>query len=206
MHWFHTFVKYITRPFILVWIRVRFHGCENLPKKGGYIIACNHNSNMDPILLTWPIRPMVCYMGKEQLFRIPLLGWICRGVGGFPVQRGTGDTSAIDTAKAQVEKGHILGMFPEGTRHPVGEPGRPKSGVALVAKATGADVLPCAIHYTKGLHFRSCASVYYGKLIRNDELFTGEEGPRQIKQATKKFWVATLQLLEEKHGISSDRS
>lgn len=192
--------KTITRPFFMLWLRVRFYGRENLPKNGGYILCCNHNSNFDPILLTWPLNRMICYMAKEQLFR-PHIGWLIRALGAFPVQRGSGDTSALDTAADMLKKGHILGLFPEGHRHPVGQPGRAKSGAALIAKATGADVLPCAIHYTKNHHFGSRVSISIGQLIPNAELFEGEEGPRQIKRASRKMWDATLSLLQQRHGL-----
>lgn len=188
-----------------LWFRVSFHGRENLPSGGGYILTCNHNSNADPMIITWPIWTMVCYMAKEQLFN-PLYGWFFLGVGAFPVKRGTGDTAAIDTAAQRLRNGKILGMFPEGHRNPFGEPGRAKSGVALVAKATGANVVPCAIYYSKGIKFGTRVSVYYGKPITNEELFAGEEGPRQIKQATKKIWSETLTLLEVNHGVGSGNS
>ena len=112
-------------------------------------------------------------------------------LGAFPVQRGTGDTAALDTAAQRLRQGHILGLFPEGHRHPVGQPGRPKSGAALIAKATGADVLPCAIHYTKGHRFGSRVTVCFGSLIPNDALFEGG-GPPADQAGHRKLWDATL--------------
>ena len=73
-------------------------------------------------------------MGKMELFRNPILGWALRTIGTFPVDRGAGDTSAIDNSRKVIEEGDILGIFPEGHRSKTGEPLRPKSGVALVAR------------------------------------------------------------------------
>ena len=90
----------------------------------------------------------------------------------------------------------MLGIFPEGTRYPQEAPGKPKSGMALIAKMTGADVLPCAVRYQRPLRFRSRILVRYGRVIPASELDLGEDNPRALRRCTKQVWSEILKLLE----------
>ena len=88
----------------------------------------------------------VFFMAKEEIFRNRLSSWFFgKQLGAFPVKRGAGDTAALDTARAIVGDGRLLGIFPEGTRSRDGQLGRAKSGAALIAAQTGASILPAAI-------------------------------------------------------------
>lgn len=79
-----------------------------------------------------------------------------------------------------MENDHVLGIFPEGTRYKIGEPGRPKSGMALIAKMTQADILPCCVLYEPGKKFRSKTVVRFGELIPFEELGFETDSPREI--------------------------
>ena len=103
--------------------------------------------------------------------------------------------SALDRCAELTREGYVLGIFPEGTRYPQNQPGRPKSGMALIAKMTGADVLPCAVSYERPLHFRSKITVKYGDLIPHAELGLEEDSPRALKKATKRVWGDILKLM-----------
>lgn len=88
----------------------------------------------------------VYFMAKEEIFKNRLSAWLFgKQLGAFPVKRGAGDTGALDTARAIVGDGRLLGIFPEGTRSRDGQLGRAKSGAALIAAQTGASILPVAI-------------------------------------------------------------
>lgn len=139
----------------------------------GYILAANHQSFLDPIFLALAIKDKkrrVCYMAKEELFRIPVLKSLIKGLGAFPVSRGTGDTAAIDHAVEIVKNGGMLGIFPEGTRHKDGKLHRLKSGAVVVASRTGGDLIPACIIYGKRKFIRKPVKVIFGEPIENASL------------------------------------
>lgn len=175
----------ITRIMRLIIYRVHFTGKENIPKTGGYVVACNHRSLVDPVILAQGVSRQVYYMGKEELFHVPVLGPILRGAGVFPVSRGTGDMSAVEHAITTLREGSILGIFPEGTRSPDEHPGRFKSGMAHIAKSARVGVIPCAVIFTGKLSFWKKVEVRFGPPIPYEELFGEEESSAALKRATK---------------------
>lgn len=179
-------------------MKVQYIGKENIPKEGGFILACNHVSNFDPIALGGSnVRP-IHYMSKYELFENPFVAWFLTHLNAFPVKRGQNDTTSIDYAENIIKRGWVLGMFPEGTRNRSGKPGKPKSGVAFIAKATNADVLPCAIYSDSGYKSGTLLTVRFGKLIKNEEFGFSEEGSHtEIKNAAKRVMSEITELWEE---------
>jgi 1-acyl-sn-glycerol-3-phosphate acyltransferase len=103
---------------VLRWLyRLRAEGKENLPTNEGYVLAANHISNLDPWPLGLPLWPknFLRFMAKSELYWWPLNHLITAG-GGFPVRRGERDLEAINTAVDLVRVGHVVAMFPHGTR------------------------------------------------------------------------------------------
>lgn len=147
--WFGKFLLWFLKP--LAWIIFPFKaiGRENIPDTPGQpplILCCNHISEIDPVFLEMCQKRHVFFMAKEEIFRSRLSSWFFgKQLGAFPVKRGAGDTAALDTARAIVGDGRLLGIFPEGTRSRDGQLGRAKSGAALIAAQTGASILPAAI-------------------------------------------------------------
>ncbi len=147
--WFGKFLLWFLKP--LAWIIFPFKaiGRENIPDTPGQpplILCCNHISEIDPVFLEMCQKRHVFFMAKEEIFRSRLSSWFFgKQLGAFPVKRGAGDTTALDTARAIVGDGRLLGIFPEGTRSRDGQLGRAKSGAALIAAQTGASILPAAI-------------------------------------------------------------
>lgn len=175
-------------------------GKENIPKEGGFIICCNHMSNFDPIVLGSGVKRPVHYMAKEELFENKALGWFLGKLNAFPVIRGKGDMRAVEYAEKIIKKGYVLGIFPEGTRSKEYKPMRGKAGAALIAKQTGADVLPVSIYtedkYKNGTHL----TIRFGKLIKNSEFgFTEEGKSRELKDATHRIMGDITALWEEGH-------
>lgn len=177
--------------------RITYEGMENIPKQGGYIICANHRTDMDPVYLAWKVDQQLYFMAKAELFRIPVLRSIMRGLEAFPVERGKGDTGAIDFATNIVKDGKILAMFPEGTRSKDGKLLKGKSGISVIASKAGADILPVGIKFEEPLHFRSTIRVRYGKMIRHEELKIEDNKPSDIKDATKRIMAEIAALLED---------
>ncbi len=158
-------VVFLVRIAYAVWYNVKVEGRENIPKKGSYIFASNHRSYADPVLVVICGRGRFAFMAKSELFQNKLFAGLIRVLGAFPVERGKGDTEAIDRAINTVKNGTHLLIFPEGTRSMTGKVGKGKTGVALIAARAGADVIPVGINFEGKLHFRSKIVVRYGKPI-----------------------------------------
>ena len=201
MYWFFYIARSVVWFLFTIIFNIEYVNVEKIPKREkGYIMACNHTSYLDPLMIAFKNPKWVRYMAKSELTHIKGLGWLFRWLGIVPVERGSADMSAIDRCAELTREGYVLGIFPEGTRYPEGEPGKPKSGMALIAKMTQADVLPCAVRYQRPLGFRTKVTVTYGDLIPYEELGLDEESHRALKKATKRVWEDVIRLmgLEEK--------
>ena len=142
---FYHFVAIVSWPFLKGLYRLRAAGVENLPRDGGFVLAANHVSNFDP----WPLGPLI------------------RAGGAFKVRRGERDVEAINTAVDLVRDGHIVVMFPHGTRQRKGlvkkhQP-RAHTGAARIALGAGAPLVPAAIVGTDRLSRLGPLRVRYGK-------------------------------------------
>lgn len=141
-----TLLKFIALPFFKVLFSVEYHGVENIPKTGAVILAGNHPSYLDPVLVALPVRRVIRYMAWDALFKVPLLGWLIRSLGAFPVdiRRGKGE-AAFQKACEVLERGEALGIFPEGQRSEQGPLGELRTGTARLALETGAAIIPITI-------------------------------------------------------------
>ncbi len=176
MNRFFRFVYRLMNCFVFLFHPVTVSGLENLPRHGA-ILCPNHASNWDPILLTLklPIDYHLYIMGKAQLFRNPLLGWVLRKLGVFPVSRGNSDIQAVKTALQTIKNGDNLLIFPEGTRirNGIGRDGKPasaKSGAAMIGVRAGAILVPVFLdrekrtfHRTRIVFGRPYQPVYSGR-------------------------------------------
>ncbi len=154
-------------PFLYALFRLRATGVENLPREGGYVLAANHNSNFDPWPLGMPLFPFrfLRFMGKSELFWTPLKQFLV-ACGAFPVRRGERDTAAIDVAIRLCREGHIVVMFPEGTRRKKGlrkhRVAAAHSGAARIALEAGVPLIPAGIVGTDRLGKLARLRVRYG--------------------------------------------
>ncbi len=123
----------------------RIKGLENLPSEGPVIVACNHLSLWDPIIVGCTMNRPVYFMAKEELFELPVLGKLLPELGAFPVKRGQGDIGAIRKSIAVLKEGKVLGIFPEGTRSKSGELQEALSGIVLIMEKSKAPVLPVKV-------------------------------------------------------------
>ncbi|HCU32227.1 MAG TPA: 1-acyl-sn-glycerol-3-phosphate acyltransferase [Ruminococcaceae bacterium] len=195
-NWFYYFGKAVTGLIFRFWFHIEFYGQENQPQDRGYILCCNHRSALDPVLIAQKIKKPIRYMAKMELFQNKFVSFIIRHLGAFPVARGKGDTSAIETAVETVKSGWVLGLFPEGTRSHDDQLLRFKSGAAVIASQSGGDLLPAAIWYG-GKGFRSKVVIRYGKPIANSRILIEENSAKQVKAAVALLRDEVEKLLEE---------
>ncbi len=193
---FYQFGRAVCRVFVPLFFRFQTEGLENVPEDCGIILCSNHRTWLDPIFLGIKLKRQLRFMAKDSLFRKPVLGFIIKHLGAFPVKRGTGDTQAINQAIQTVQDGGVFAIFPEGTRSKTGELGKPKSGAVLVAAKTGGDIIPCCIKFEGKLHFRSKVTVVYGQVIKNEELGIHDVNPSELKAASKLMMSKIAELYE----------
>lgn len=122
---------------------------DRIPKSGPLIVAANHASAGDPVFvgafLTKKLGRRLNWLAKREIFDIPVLSWIARHGGVHAVERGTADVEAFRIASRILEAGHVLAIFPEGTRSPDGALQKGVDGVSLLALRTGAPILPVGV-------------------------------------------------------------
>jgi len=139
-------LKLIGRPLFRILFSVEYHGLENVPDSGAVILAGNHPSYLDPILIILPIKRVIRFMAWDALFRVPLLGRFIKAMGAFPVdiRRGKGE-AAYREALGVLTSGAALGIFPEGQRSERGPMDELRTGTARLAIETGAPIVPITI-------------------------------------------------------------
>lgn len=143
-------VALVARLFSRAMSRIRIEGDPDaIPKTGPLIIAANHASNFDPVVLGAWLTPRLGrrmhWLGKKELFDWPIVGWLARNGGVHPVDRDAADVDAFRLARRILDEGHALFVFPEGTRSRDGALQVARDGVAVLALRTDATILPIGI-------------------------------------------------------------
>jgi 1-acyl-sn-glycerol-3-phosphate acyltransferase len=189
--WTYTFARLVlTLPTLLIY-RVRAIGVENVPREGALVLAPNHFSQMDHFFAGVYLRRKIRFMAKSQLFGPPVLTYIYKHGGVFPVRRGHHDEEAFKTAYEILDQGEMLLVYAEGGRSRSGEMGEPKPGIGRIALESGAPIVPVAIHGSarvrgwKRLRFPK-VTIQFGEPMT----FAVEPAPgreRQLEAATEVF-------------------
>jgi 1-acyl-sn-glycerol-3-phosphate acyltransferase len=141
----------VFQPFAHLYWRLSRIGREHIPTTGPVIFASNHRSFLDPFVIGTIARRPLYYVTKKEAFRNRLVAWFLSSLGAFPVDRGAGDADMLETARAILDRGDCLLIFPEGTRIRPGTLGRPKRGVGRLALETGAPIVPVAVIGTEAV-------------------------------------------------------
>lgn len=132
-----------------VFFGLEVKGRENIPKRGGFILASNHASYLDPIVLGVACSRKLNFMAKQELFVNPFFSWILLRVGAFPVKRESADLSAIKEAMRRLKKGMPLVLFPQGSRKFDGTSREPYPGIGFLAAKLEVPVVPVFIKGTE---------------------------------------------------------
>ena len=145
-------VRLLFLPFFLIWFRLDRIGREHVPAEGPVIFAANHRSFLDPFVISAVQKRPLYFVAKKELFqKNRLQAWFLNSLGAFPIDRGTGDEASMETARAILERGECVLIFPEGTRTRPGPLAAPKRGVGRLALQTGAPVVPIAVLGTESI-------------------------------------------------------
>lgn len=182
----YALARNIVSFFFHIIYKITVTGKENIPTaRGGYIIASNHVSNLDPPMVGIIFRGKYAFMAKDELFHVnPLFTWLITRLGAFPVKRGAKDLAVIDKALECLDKGRIFVIFPEGTRSKTGELGKPKSGVAITAIRAAVPVVPVFVKYGKK-RFRRRVSISVGEMMAADNFAVDISDKHEIHRVSK---------------------
>jgi 1-acyl-sn-glycerol-3-phosphate acyltransferase len=181
--WTYTFARIVlTLPTLLIY-RVRAIGVENVPREGALVLAPNHFSQMDHFFAGVYLRRKIRFMAKSQMFGPPVLTYIYKHGGVFPVRRGHHDEEAFETVYKLLDQEEMLLVYAEGGRSRSQELGEPKPGIGRIALESGAPIVPVAIHGSarvrgwKRLHFPK-VTVEFGEPMT----FAVEPAPSRERQ------------------------
>lgn len=189
----------VCRPIMKVFYRYKFINSNSIPHEGAYIIASNHMSFSDPVLLGLGQRRRLFFMAKQELFKNKFFGGLIRALGAFPVERGAGDGKAIKTGEDLIKEGNVMTIFIEGGRTKTGEFMRPRSGCALVAQQMQVPVIPACITITGNPKHRFAKRViHFGDPLTPQQLGLTPDGDRrQLKNATNMIMDEIKKMREQ---------
>lgn len=184
-------VRALGSPLVRAAFRVREQGREHVPRAGAAILAGNHRSYMDPVIL-WAISPRpVAFMAKKELFH-GFLGWALPRLWAFPVDRSGADRAALQRAQAVLSGGGLVGIFPEGTRQDADVLGEAHGGAAFLALRAAAPVVPVGIVGTEIVWPRGQrlpklrrVTIVYGEPLHPDQFPRGGSRREQVDALTR---------------------
>jgi 1-acyl-sn-glycerol-3-phosphate acyltransferase len=194
---------------MLISVKLHLEGKENIPRHGPLIFASNHLNNADSLALTAMFPRRIVWMAKKEWFSTPVVGWLFHLFGLIPVRRFEADLKALRQAQRALDRGSVLGMFPEGTRSRTAALAQGEPGTAVIALRSGAQILPVAICGTENVKLprdffrRNRIYMSIGRPFRLPEAKrvnkqTAESGTREIMKR-----IAEL-LPEKFRGVYAD--
>lgn len=177
--------------------RVRVEGRGNIPTVGGIVLACNHCSYVDPVLIGVAAGRELWYVTKREVFPLPLLGRLILKLHAMPIDRSRGDRVGLRTMESHLKGGRAILLFPEGKRNRSGQFLIPKSGVGMVVFRTSVPVVPVYLSGTvnvwKNLIGLDRVTVRFGEPIR----FRPDQLPQRRKEAYKSISCEVMQKISD---------
>ena len=149
---------------------VKYHGLEHVSSlEAPYIIMGNHTTMLDPFMLACAVpKQQIRFVGKKELWKFPPFAWFANSIRAIPVDRHNTDMEAMRACMRVTREGHVLGIFPEGTRHHAGLMTELESGVAMIALRSKVPLVP--VYIAGKLGFFRTLHVYVGEPIMMDDL------------------------------------
>jgi len=193
---------------LIVWsglIRVRVRGAGNVPSTGPAVLIANHQSNLDPLLIGWSIARPITIPGKIELFRIPVLPKLLRGLGCFPVDREIADAGSLRRSLLMLRQDRLLAVFPEGTRSRSGEIGPFGPTLTKVAIRERVPIVPIAVAGTARIlapgqitpKFGARVGIRVGSPFELGDYYGAKLGNDDLARATEKVRGEVTSLYEE---------
>ena len=145
---YYLVVKFTTWLFLRLGFGLTVRGGAHVPRSGAFVVASNHLSYLDPVVVGVACPRLLSFMARADLYRHPLMRWFLRNMGAIPLHREAGDLAAIREAVRRLRRGQPVAIFPEGERQIFGELGEAKRGVGLVAALGRVPIIPMLVQGT----------------------------------------------------------
>ena len=176
-NWVWLGFQLVVRLIVALWLRYRARGHDRITHRGGMLLIINHQSFLDPLLVGLPLHRPVSFLARENLFRVPFIGWVLRNTYVLPINRESAGTGALREMIARLKAGFWVGIFPEGTRSADGKLGEMKPGFLALLRRADVPVCPVGIagadralgRYHKLPHF-STVRVVFGEPISAEQV------------------------------------
>lgn len=176
-NWVWSGIQLVLRLVFALWLRYRARGHDKISHRGGMLLIVNHQSFLDPLLVGLPLRRPVSFVARDNLFRVPIVGWVLRNTYVLPINRESAGTAVMREMIARLKAGFWVGIFPEGTRSSDGKLGEIKPGFVAMLRRAGVPVCPVGIagadralgRHHKLPHF-STVRVVFGEPIPADQV------------------------------------
>jgi 1-acyl-sn-glycerol-3-phosphate acyltransferase len=191
-------------PLLRVLYRPKARGLENIPGHGPVIIAANHLSFIDSLFIPLVVKRKVVFLGKADYFTSARTAWFFKMAGAIPVRRegGSASEAAIQAGVRELKTGHLVGIYPEGTRSPDGRLYRGKTGVARMALLAKCPVVPVATFGTRELQpigkriprLSGRVEVHFGKPLSFDRFFGHETDRFVLRSITDEVMYEIMML------------
>lgn len=192
---FRKVVVFLVRIFLSLWFKVEVENVERFEKlKTSCIVAPNHQSAWDTVLVPAFSKRVMYMMAKAELFENKIFGALLKGLKAFPVKRGKGDITAVKKAVSLLNQGQSICMFPEGTRNKGDKPIRFKTGASRIAITAKIPILPVAI--VSDFKFRGKVKIIYGEPIYFDECYDKTLTKEDFQKETDRVQNAVEQMIE----------
>jgi 1-acyl-sn-glycerol-3-phosphate acyltransferase len=205
MSWFGRLARFVTRVLLVTLTRWRVEGKENIPRTGPLLVVVNHINLADPPIIATSLRRPTFFMAKDDLWRSGFSRWVVSNFGAFPVRRGAADRGALRQTCEIMSRGSVVVIFPEATRsrdHRL-QPAYP--GAAMVARLSGAPVLPVGLTGTEVISWsfwwlkRPRITVKIGPTFKLPS-FDGKVSKDELAQQTEHLMSRLADLLPESYG------
>lgn len=207
------FAAFVLWPFMMIFTKRDWRGTENLHVDSGLVLATNHLSWFDPLVIshvTWDNSRPPRFLAKDSLFRVPVVGWIMRSAGQIPVVRGSSDAAvAVQAAVDAAKKGECVIVYPEGTitKDPDLWPMAAKTGAARIALTARVPVIPMAHWgaqevmrpYKKEMRLlpRKTMRTLVGRPVPLEDLYDQPLDAETLHEATQRIMTAITELLQQ---------
>jgi 1-acyl-sn-glycerol-3-phosphate acyltransferase len=201
-------LKRILPPIVTRYFHLQVEGLENVPSSGGAIVAANHLSFFDSIFMPLMVDRPVYFLAKADYFESARTRWFFEGAGTIPTYRQGGDKGkqALESGISVLERGDLLGIYPEGTRSPDGRLYRGKTGPVRMALEAGVPIVPVGILGSRDaqppgsyLPRRHPVTVRYGRPVDFSRYEGDEDDPFVLRSATDELMYEIMMLSEQEY-------
>jgi 1-acyl-sn-glycerol-3-phosphate acyltransferase len=187
------------RFFCLIFFQIRAYNYMKVPKKGGFLLVCNHQCLLDPMFAVIPVTRQFCFAARDSLFKIPLLGWLIRTYNSIPIKRGKPDLAAMKICVERLKQGYGLIIFPEATRTHDGKIDELKPGFGLLSRKANIPIVPVVIDGAFECWPKHRAMPQFGRihLTYGEPLWPEKIGSMDDRELAKYLTVVLRQMQTE---------